>query len=149
MDKEARYAKLVEKRRACTDCVGQNVKTLCSCNEDEFGSQHIGPWTDWQGNLNAELMVVGREWGGEKNYLGQHGRDNDKDDTNHNLVALVNAISKPLGYIPIEHPSKYQGSGPLFKGPHYFTNSLLCLKRGGATKARNPTQPRPAIFTVA
>jgi DNA polymerase len=25
---------------------------------------HIGPWTQWQGNLNAELMIVGQDWGG-------------------------------------------------------------------------------------
>jgi hypothetical protein len=53
----------------------------------------IGPWTDWQGNLDAELMVVGQEWGGEKNYVMQRGRDVDDDPTNANLVDLVNSIS--------------------------------------------------------
>jgi hypothetical protein len=46
MDKVALYAKLVDKRRSCTDCVGLNVRTLQSCDENKFGSQHIGPWTD-------------------------------------------------------------------------------------------------------
>jgi hypothetical protein len=88
-------------------------------------------------------MVVGQEWGGERNYSGQSGLDLDEDDTNENLVTLVNSIRESLGYPRLEPPSKYQGHEPMFKGPHYFTNAFLCLRIGGSHKkeGRSATAP--------
>ena len=33
-----------------------------------FRSAQIGPWSLWQGNLDAEIMVIGQDWG-DKNYF--------------------------------------------------------------------------------
>lgn len=144
-DKSARYAEVVQSRRSCLDCGPSQVRPLWYCDKDEFGSQHIGPWTDWQDNLNAELMVVGREWG-EKNYLGQKGRDLDRDPTNGNLLQLIHSIDEPLGFVPIGPPSQYQGPGTTLCGPHYFTNAMLCLRRGGASSRRDQDSPEQSCY---
>jgi DNA polymerase len=133
MSKEEQYTKLVASRRTCSECSNQGVRPLRDCREDEFESKHTGPWTDWQGNLDAEIMVVGQEWGGVDNYLAQHGKDRDTDPTNDHLHYLLNSISQTLRLTPLKPPSTYQGQESVFKWPHYFTNCLLCLKNGGAT----------------
>ena len=60
-DKSERYFQLVEARKACTACAGlSNPSTF---HEGEFDSAQIGPWSRWQGNLNAAVMIVGQDWG--------------------------------------------------------------------------------------
>ena len=120
--------------------------SLADCQKDEFGSKEIGPWTEWQGNLDAELMIVGQEWGGSDNYENQKGCDRDRDDTNANLVELLGAIDRR-----IELPSKYQKKKKKKpEQPHYFTNAVLCLRRGNATASetidKNGKEPALACF---
>src|ERR1700733_4325004 len=71
------YIKLVDKRRNCRLCEALGVRNPSTCSEDEFGSQNIGPWTDWQGNLNAELMIIGQEWDGHLNFIESRGQGRD------------------------------------------------------------------------
>jgi DNA polymerase len=126
------YSALVEKRRTCNACKGLNVVHLSDCLIDEFGSKDIGPWTEWQGNLDAELMIVGQEWGGTDNYIDQEGRDEDRDAANANLVDLLDSIGRR-----IEFPSEYQKKVKKPEQPHFFTNAVLCLRRGKATTSEN------------
>ncbi len=126
--KQCLYDALVEKRRACRLCQDLNVVTLGDCRRDEYGSRHLGPWTEWQGNLDAELMVIGQDWGGTGNYVKQSGCDIDGDDTNANLVKLLGSID-----LDIQAPSEHQRKTPKAPGILYFTNAVLCLRQGNAT----------------
>jgi Uracil DNA glycosylase superfamily len=144
MDKVRHYDQLVMLRRLCPDCTElDHVRSLQQCCADEFGVDHIGPFSDWQGNLDAELMVVGREWGGDNTYRNQRGIDKDTDPTNQNLVALLNAIAPELGWPMMLPPSQCQQNGSRFKGPYYFTNSMLCLRRGGMSRSKKQKLPDP------
>jgi uracil-DNA glycosylase len=126
--KGEKYAALVADRKQCFKC--QDVVNPSSCASGRFDSGvHIGPWSDWQGNLDAEIMVVGQEWGGTDDYDSKHGRDTYtyRDKTNQNLVHLItNILGRDL---PI--PSALQGTSA--SGEFFFTNAALCLKEGTAT----------------
>jgi uracil-DNA glycosylase len=127
--KEAAYAALVVQRRRCRKCSDVvNPSVAAAGRFDAEG--YIGPWTDWQGNLNAEIMVIGQEWGGEDNYIRQAGRDNDSDPTNKNLVTL---ITRGLGR-SLVLPSACQGKPDA--GDYFFTNAVLCLRKGAATSTK-------------
>jgi DNA polymerase len=131
-DKLSQYRVLVEERRACQACIGLDVVNLSDCRNDEFGSNNIGPWAEWQGSLDAELMIIGQEWGGTENYISQEGCDNDSDPANANLVDLLDSIGRE-----IELPSQYQKKTTKLKQSHFFTNAVLCLRRGKATSSEN------------
>jgi DNA polymerase len=119
------YASLVAARKQCHRC--QDVVNPSSRADGRFDTiAHVGPWSDWQGNLNAEIMVVGQEWGGTKNYEEQSGRDSDSDPTNENLIALMKSIDHE-----VDVPSNLQGR--TITGPYFFTNAVLCLRNGAAT----------------
>jgi DNA polymerase len=137
--KQCLYDALVEKRRACRLCQDLNVVRLADCWPDEYGSQHLGPWTEWQGNLDAELMVIGQDWGGTSNYLKQSGCDIDGDDTNANLVKLLGSID-----LDIQAPSEHQRKKPKAPGILYFTNAVLCLRQGNATDSTKDGGKEPA-----
>lgn len=118
--RQADYSQLVRARKACRDCHALVNPSVCEGGPD---SDQIGPWSLWQGNLNAHLLVVGQDWG-DTAYFSQHeGRDEaEKSRTNKTLIELLKHIG-----ISIPQPSpEDSGQGTLF-----FTNAVLCLKCGG------------------
>jgi len=62
--KLAAYRVLVEERKTCRVCEG--LINPSDCAGGVYDSEHIGPWSRWQGNLDSELMVVGQDWGDVK-----------------------------------------------------------------------------------
>ena len=60
--KQERYRALVEKRKA------YNPERFGLANPSapefrKYDSDEIGPWTRWANDLDADLMVVGQDWG--------------------------------------------------------------------------------------
>jgi len=70
-------------------------------------------------------MVIGQDWGDVGWFQHSSGQDVDNSDTDKTLINFLASI----GY-SIDLPSKSQGRGLLF-----FTNAILCLKKGGAAAA--------------
>jgi uracil-DNA glycosylase len=119
MSKAEQYKSLVEKRKACSLC-----SRLCNpvmVANGQFDSNHIGPWSLWQANLNAELVVIGQDWGDIAYFTKWEGRDQPTGNpTNENLVKLLNVIGVVIGK-PRDHQNQVV----------FFTNLILCLKTGG------------------
>jgi uracil-DNA glycosylase len=143
--KRERYAKLVNDRRNCKQC--SDVVNQSACAEGEYDkAAHIGPWSDWQGNLDADTMIIGQEWGGSDNYKGQFGRDRDRDPTNLNLVTLTANIG-----VTLPPPSAMQGTTE--NGVFFLTNGVLCLRKGAATsgtdKQKKPKDNAPSKTTFS
>jgi uracil-DNA glycosylase family 4 len=84
---------------------------------------HIGPWTQWQGNLDADLMVIAQDWGGTKYYLDNDGLERDSNPTNKRICELLACVG-----VRIELPRQ-----PQLKPLLFFTNSILCLRPGRLT----------------
>jgi len=125
--KKERYQALTEQSEKCCKCKG--VVNPAKCAEGEFDRPaHIGPWTDWQGNLDAEIMVVGQEWGGTKDYLKQLGKDRTGNNTNGNLIKLMASIGEEL-----PPPEVLQGVTEI--GKYFFTNCVLCLCDGNSSSS--------------
>jgi hypothetical protein len=55
MDKQKRYADLVAKRKAFRFMDG-----LTNPVDTEFDGDYLEPWSQWQGNLDATIMVIGQ-----------------------------------------------------------------------------------------
>jgi DNA polymerase len=119
MSKTEEYLKLVNNRKACRDCEGLTNPSVCEGGIHDR-NHHIGPWSRWQGNLDAKLMIVGQEWGSVKNFKELQGCNGGfpTDWTLHELLASINMdISPPTD----------DGVGDIF-----LTNAVLCLKGGNA-----------------
>lgn len=91
-------------------------------------SPQIGPWTRWQGHLDAELMVVGQDWGDVRYFRQNAGHDNDRNPTNLMLAKLLRSIGIEVG-----SPHEPAPAARVF-----FTNSVLCLKDGGLQGSVQP-----------
>ena len=138
--KSSRYIKLVNKRRACRLCEGLGVRNPSTCSKGEFGSQNIGPWTGWQGNLDAELMIIGQEWDGHLNFIESKGQGQDSAPTNSRLVALLRSVG-----IEISLPSQQSIRGMISQGELFFTNAALCLREGRASENEKQSKTPPDL----
>jgi uracil-DNA glycosylase len=114
------YQDLVNSRKACQLCDG--LTNPSAINDGIFDSNHIGPWSRWQGNLNSELMIIGQDWGDIKYFQDNKGYEKDDNPSNNMIRSLLASID-----IEIPQPSKSNET----KNPIFLTNAILCLKKGG------------------
>ena len=118
------YQQLVKQRKQCSLCLELTNPSTGECAR--FDSNEIGPWTKWQGSLNADLMVVGQDWGDVAYFISHQGSDQPTGNpTNENLRELLSSIGFSAGT-----PGNPTSNAKLF-----FTNLVLCLKQGGLQAA--------------
>lgn len=115
--KQEEYKKLVKCRKECRDCRDGLVNPY---NYPEIDSDDIGSWSRWQGNLDADIVVVGQDWGNVVYFINNKGTDNDAEPTCKNLIKRFLEIGIDIGT-----PSKPKPA------PVFLTNSILCLKPEG------------------
>jgi len=121
--KEKKYTDLVELRKNCRACAEMTNPSMV--NGGTFDHGEIGPWSTWQGNLDAPLMVVGQDWGTPEVFKRYKGLEPYGPGTNQTLVEFLNEIG-----FPVEPPKNRITKGVLF-----FTNAVLCLKPGNDLQA--------------
>ncbi|MFM7055674.1 MAG: uracil-DNA glycosylase family protein [Planctomycetota bacterium] len=117
--KQQQYEALVEKRKACRLCVGLSNPAEPALRQ--FDSSQIGPWSRLHGDLDAQLMIVGQDWGGVKYYQDNKGFDRLDNPTMRNLEKLLHHIGFKVSVTSYAD----QGRGL------FLTNAVLCLKNGG------------------
>ena len=119
MSKQERYLELVNSRKACRACKELVKPSVCA--EGAFDSNHLGPWSRWQGNLDAKLLVVGQDWGDVDYFIDHRGFDDPQNPTNRHLKELLESIG-----VAVPALSHTDTVGEIF-----LTNAILCLKKGG------------------
>lgn len=117
-DKLSAYQELVAARKRCAKCAG--LANPASVEHGRYDSGHIGPWSLWQGNLDAEVVVVGQDWGDVNFFLTHKGVDPQNNRTNLNLALLLGELG-----VRVASPGRTQTQVA------FFTNAILCLKTGG------------------
>lgn len=104
----------------------------------QCGILHLNPWNLWQGHLDADILVIGKDWG---------CLDNDRGGLNSLSKALINDIQlktnslakismttdKKLYKIISEKDCKISEPYRLqteIKTKFYFTNAILGIRKG-------------------
>ena len=114
--KSVEYLQLVDERKACRACSG-----LANPAEwATFDSPEIGPWSRLHGDLDAQIMVVGQDWGDVGYYQDFKGLDDFANPTMRTLEKLLRSINLDVSL-------QAYGEGP--RGL-FLTNAVLCLKKG-------------------
>jgi len=119
MSKRKHYASLVQSRKTCTLCEGL---TNPSCSKlRHLDSTEIGPWSLLFGELDADIMIVGQDWGDVSYFTKHQGRDDLNTPTNRNLLRILakSGLHRGSGYEPESQVKMF------------WTNAILCLKNGG------------------
>jgi uracil-DNA glycosylase len=126
LERDADYEALVAARQACRRCSGLTNASLI--HDGRYDSNEIGPYTRWQGNRQADLLVVAQDFADVESFVKLEGWPGERVETNLVLRELLNAAG-------------FEVSGPV-KGVSddvvFLTNAVLCMKRGrmGSTVPR-------------
>lgn len=119
MEKLDRYHSLVAKRKGCALC--KELMNPSRFQSGRYDSEHIGPWSIWQGSLDASIMVIGQDWGDIRYFEENKGFDAKGNPTNNTLVKLLSILG-----VSVQSPELVDQPQVAF-----FTNAILCLKEGG------------------
>jgi DNA polymerase len=134
-DKAEKYRQLVAARKMCERC--KELVNPSRYAGGKWDSGEIGPWTIWQGNLDAELMVVGQDWGDIGYFEKYQGCDAPGNPTNQALRCEL----LPEAGFAIEEVGQTTGRGAIF-----LTNAILCLKKGKDEGRVNLSAPVQAAW---
>lgn len=110
---------LASARARCRACV--ELTNPAAIAGGSLDSSELGPWTLWQGRLDAEVVVVGQDWGDVASFTRNAGFEEPGNPTNRRLIELL-----ALAGVTVAPPAKLGRNGTAF-----FTNAIQCLKRGG------------------
>jgi DNA polymerase len=122
MRKREAYRNLVRQRKGCHYCFELGLVNPADYEGGNYDSNEIGPWTLWQGNLDAQIMVVGQDWGDKAYFTKWEGNDQlSCNPTNANLQKLLQQFGICIPKEPRE-PQEHS---------IFLTNVILCLKDGG------------------
>jgi DNA polymerase len=115
--KKVFYKHLVDKRKSyqykTTDII--NPSSIPNLEFDE----HLNAWANWCGDLDAEILVIGQDFGNEKYYITYKGKDEIGNPTNLSLIELFKELGKELN--DVNHSNEHLN--------FYFTNAVLGAKR--------------------
>ena len=117
--KHTQYAALVAERKRCHRCEG--LRNPAESELSVFDSKEIGPWSRLHGDLDANVMVIGQDWGDVRYYNENKGLDKPGNPTTQTLAKLLQEIGLDISLTEYD-----TGSRGLF-----LTNAILCLKQGG------------------
>jgi uracil-DNA glycosylase len=118
------YAELVAERKRCRLCA--ELTNLSKYKK--LDSDHIGPYSRWQGNLDAKLLVIGQDSSDIDTYLNYGGDwPGHSVETNVNLVELMSLVGIDISLPRRDHPDDR----------YFFTNAVLCLKKSDPRKKRS------------
>lgn len=127
MDLQTKYTELVTRRKT-----HRFPELLLNPNEIQGGahdSDHLGPWSRWQGNLHAEVVIVGQDWGDLPYFLQNKGLDDEQEPTCMNLRSMALAAGWDLGTPQKPHPE-----------PLFFTNAVLGVRAEKGKSGMPPTR---------
>lgn len=127
MTKILQYQTVVQNRKQCRACV--ELTNPSDPKLAHFDSNDIGPWSRLYGDLDADLMIVGQDWGDVRYFLANQGLDNLANPTMRTLEKLIRSVGMDVSL------SKYS---PEAKGL-FLTNAILCLKGGGLQAKVQPS----------
>lgn len=110
--KETAYLRLVEKRKSFQFEKLLNPSEIAG---GKFDCDHVELWARWMGNLNAKIMLIGKDFGGKDFFLRFEGGCDPKSTTNLHLIRFFSTLGIDIGT-----PDKPNHSAPVF-----FTNSVF------------------------
>jgi uracil-DNA glycosylase len=112
------FSDLVKARKSCRICIDRNPGEIRNGAEYDFDPDVVSHWSQWLGDRNPEILVIGQDFGDIKYFREHRGKDENNNVTNNTLHALLECAG-----IKVAKPPKQDNVSGVF-----LTNSILCFK---------------------
>lgn len=100
---------LVKARKSCGICVDRNPGEIWNGAEFDCDPPVVSHWSQWLGDLDPKILVIGKDWGDIKYFKDNSGKDETNNTTNHLLYDLLECAD-----IKVEKPPKFDNKSPFF-----------------------------------
>jgi DNA polymerase len=127
MERRSRYETLVNLRKA--HVFPAQLLNPSEIQDGVHDSDHLGPWSRWQGDLRAEVVIIGQDWGDLPYFLRNKGVDDAREQTCLNLKSMALAAGWDLGTPQSPLPQ-----------PLFFTNAVLGIRAGNGKSGTPPSE---------
>lgn len=114
-DRQAAYQTLVTRRK--THHFPDGLLNPSQIEGGRYDADVLGPWSRWQGNLHADVVVVGQDWGDLPYFTKNFGVDDPNEPTCRNLSTLALEAGWDLGSPIAPKPQRL-----------FFTNAVLGIR---------------------
>ncbi|MFA6101393.1 MAG: uracil-DNA glycosylase family protein [Victivallaceae bacterium] len=115
MTKQEQYLELVQDRKKY-----KFPKGLLNPSEilgGEYDCDHVEPFARWQGNLDAEIFLIGQDFGGSKFFVENKGDNKPSSYTNKKLMLLFKQIDAGIDL--------GSSNSPNTSAPVFLTNAIV------------------------
>ena len=107
-------------------------------DSQNYNYQVINPFELWHGNLDAETMLIGQDWGDVSYFLlnfGTNWQNEIESTTNRNLGILFSHLGCDVGLPNPKNPNNSLSTTSTPTHKLFFTNAILGIKQGGMQAA--------------
>ena len=97
--KAERYDALVAARKNCGLCAG--LSNPATVRGGEFDSDQLGPYSRWHADLDAELIVVAKDFAPVPKFIEYEGAPGPRVQTNMRLARRLDALGFQASVAPL------------------------------------------------
>jgi len=132
---------LIEKMSKCTKCINLKTKkcdySLINFYQNQDFSKNIPSiWTDWYNRLDANIMIVGQDWGPYED-MKKLNQQYLQEKTKENWQTLIES-EKSLTKKQLEKYMITSSNGRMNNLDNcYITNAIMCARNGHNYRGNN------------
>ena len=116
--KRQRYEQLVAARKKCELCAGLTNPAIVQSGD--LDSSQLGPYSRWHSDLDADLVVVAKDFAPVQRFVEYGGKPGKRVPTNTRLIRSLATVGFEAGAVAAQ--ARSEGL--------FFTNAILCLPPG-------------------
>lgn len=135
MSKVNRYEVLTASRKSCSLCEDQLVNAS-QIDGGKYDTDRIGAYSNWQGNLDSPIVLVAQDFADVNGFRQLNGWAGHRVGTNLTLIKLFESVGITLAVPEFGVPGDVV----------FFTNAVLCMKKGVEGKRRMQQSLPAACF---
>lgn len=138
--KNKAFDDLISSLSKCTKCLDMHRNdtdcSLINIYEDETFCKHIPSiWTDWYNRLDANILVIGQDWGPYQDMCSLNKKYINNEDTWDNLMESEKSLTKKMlyNYLKFSNPQITKEDIKHI----YITNAIMCARQGSNYRGNN------------
>lgn len=138
LEKKKQFDLLIKEMSNCSKCLNlKNNKSLVNLYQTEEVAKNIPSiWTDWYSRLDANLMIIGQDWGPfqDMEKLNKMYLENKVEDNWNILIETEKSTTKKMltKYLNIASDNRIKDLNNI-----YITNAIMCARSGSTYRGNN------------
>lgn len=142
--KNKQFDELINAMAKCQKCLflqkrnGQDCSLINIYKHPEFCKSIPSIWTDWYNHLDAQIMIIGQDWGPYNDMDKFHKlyMENTTKENWNQIMEKEKSLTKKMLTTFLSESASYYGIA-LDINKIYITNAIMCARKGDTYRGDN------------